>query len=988
MFDQSRKYNFKGEKMFYQNKAQMRNPFIKFLILTLFITLGESEEYYPQSVGIVRGKVVDASNGEELIGANILLQGTTLGAATDLQGNYFIKSVPEGKYTITISMIGYTKVTVTDAEVLRQRPLKLDVSLKSVAYKTDEVIITAKLMLDNEAGLLKNRQKSTSISDVISSEQISRSGSSDAGDAVKKVVGSTVVDGKYVFVRGLGDRYSNTQLNGVELPSSDPNKKSFQLDLVPTNLLDNIITIKTFMPDKPGNFSGGIVDIGTKSYPERFTLKVSGTTNYNSQATRNSNFLTYTGGTKDWLGVDDGTRAVPDLLNDFNTVIPRTQEARFNQRKAEQLNDYSKSFNGMMNTKTNSVPANQNLNLSVGDQLSFGGESKLGYMGSLTYSRNYSFYENGTVGRYTVSDLGANELNTQLLVSDTKGSSEANIGGLATLSYNLNNNQQIGANLFYSRSGVSNSRSQAGIWPQEFGNEPNAPIFNNIAMNWIERDILNYQFRGQHFISELFNTSMDWTASFSNTNQDEPDYRLLSYSTQELANGSTSYIIVGSGFDAPSRYFRYSQESSQNYGLNFSVPFNQWEGKSSKLKFGVAYQNVDRAFKERIFVYDASNQLFNQLNGNLDKFFAQENVGISSVDTLNGGTLRYNFANVIRDNSRLRNNYNGDMQVFATYGMVELPIFNDLKFIGGARLETTDLTLLSADSTFENGRIDENDILPSLNLIYSLTDNMNVRLSATETLARPNFREIAPYSTKEFVNDVELQGNPGLERTLITNYDIRWEWFTNPGEVFAISGFYKNLENPIELSYAEGSNASNAIVQYKNVAKATIAGLEFELRLGLGNIIDELSNFYIGSNLSLIYSNIDIAPSELAQRLAIDSSSATTRVLQGQSPYVLNLDLSYINESWGTVAGLYFNTFGERLSKVSANVNPDVYEQPAPLLNFTLSQKLIYNFTLNFGVKNILNASYKEVARFKDQDYTFYEYKSGITYSLGVSYGL
>jgi TonB-dependent receptor len=941
-----------------------------------------------QESGSVYGKVVDENNGESLIGANIILQGTTLGAASDLDGNYLIKSVPAGSYTLVASMIGYSKITVTDVQINNGSSLKLDISLKSEAFETEEVLVTAKLLLNNEAGLLKNRQKSSTISDVISSEQISRSGSSDAGDALKKVVGSTVVDGKYVFVRGLGDRYSNTQLNGVELPSSDPNKKSFQLDLVPTNLLDNIVTVKTFTPDKAGNFSGGIVDIGTKSYPEKFSFKVSGSSNYNSQTTGNNNYLTYTGGSKDWLGIDDGTRSVPDLLSNFDTKIPVKQEARFDTEKAELLNSYSKSFNGTMNTKKSTAPINQNLSLSMGDQLSFGGESKLGYMGSLTYTRSFSFYEDGTVGRYTVSDLGANELNTQLLLKDTKGSSEANIGGLATLTYNLNNNQQISANIFYSKSGISSSRAQSGIWPQEFGTEENAPIFNNIAMSWVERDILNYQFRGQHFISELFNTSIDWTASFSNTTQDEPDYRLLSYSTQLLGNGSTNYIIVGSGFDAPSRYFRSLEEKSQNYGLNFSVPFNQWEGLGSKIKFGIAYQNVDRDFKERIFVYDASNLLFNQLGGNLDLFFASENVGISSVDTLSGGTLRYNFANVIRDNSRLRNNYSGEMQIFAGYWMIEIPLLKELKFIGGARLENTDLTLLSADSTFENGRIDVSDVLPSLNLIYALAENMNVRLSATQTLARPNFREIAPYSTKEFVNDVELQGNPKLQRTLITNYDLRWEWFTNPGEVFAVSGFYKQLKNPIELSYAEGSSASNSIVQYNNVDNATIAGLEFELRLGLGHIIDELSNFYVGTNLSIIHSNIDIAESELASRLSIDSTASKTRVLQGQSPYVLNVDLTYVNNHWGTVVGFYFNTFGERLSKVSANVNPDVFEQPAPMLNFTLSQKLINNFTLNAGIKNLLNSTYKEVARFKNKDYTFYEYKSGITYSLGVSYGI
>ena len=964
-------------------KVSMCKLFTTSIFIMIFANVGFAQEY-----GSVYGKVVDESNGESLIGVNIFLQGTTLGAASDLDGNYLIKSIPAGNYTLTASMIGYSKITVTDVQIKNGSSLKLDISLKSEAFETEEVLVTAKLLLNNEAGLLKNRQKSSTISDVISSEQISRSGSSDAGDALKKVVGSTVVDGKYVFVRGLGDRYSNTQLNGVELPSSDPNKKSFQLDLVPTNLLDNIITIKTFTPDRPGNFSGGIVDIGTKSYPEKFSLKISGSSNFNSQTTGNNNYLTYAGGSNDWLGVDDGTRSVPELLSNFDTKIPVKQEARFDTEKAELLNSYSKSFNGTMNTKKGTAPVNQNLSLSVGDQVSFGDESKLGYMGSVTYSRNFSFYENGTVGRYTVSDLDANELNPQLLVSDTKGSSEANIGGLATLSYNLNNNQQIGANVFYSKSGISTSRSQSGIWTQESGNEDNAQIFNNLALSWVERDILNYQLRGQHFISELFNTSIDWTASFSKTSQDEPDFRLLSYNAQQLRNGSTNYIIVGSGFDAPSRYFRYLEESSQNYGLNFSVPFNQWEGLGSKIKFGVAYQNIDRDFKERIFVYDASNQLFNQLGGNIDLFFAEENIGISSVDTSSDGTLLYNFAHVIRDNSRLRNNYSGDMQIFGSYGMIEMPILTNLKFIGGARLETTDLTLYSADSTFENGRIDERDLLPSLNLIYSLSENMNVRVSATQTLARPNFREIAPYSTKEFVNDVELQGNPELERTLINNYDLRWEWFTNPGEVFAISGFYKSLKNPIELSYAQGSSASNSIVQYKNVDNATIAGLEFELRLGLGQIIDELSNFYIGSNLSLIHSNIDIAESELASRLSIDSTASKTRVLQGQSPYVLNLDITYINNDWGTVAGFYFNTFGERLSKVSANVNPDVFEQPAPMLNFTLSQKLIYNFTMNVGIKNLLNSKYKEVARFKDTDYTFYEYKSGITYSLGVSYGL
>jgi TonB-dependent receptor len=311
-----------------------------------------------------------------------------------------------------------------------------------------------------------------------------------------------------------------------------------------------------------------------------------------------------------------------------------------------------------------------------------------------------------------------------------------------------------------------------------------------------------------------------------------------------------------------------------------------------------------------------------------------------------------------------------------------------LKFVGGARFETTDLSVFSKDVTLPEGKIKENDILPSLNLIYSLTENMNIRIAGTQTLARPNFREIAPYASKEFINDEELLGNPDLKRTLITNYDLRWEWFTNPGEVLAVSGFYKQMKNPIELSYAKGATASNRILQYKNVDKATVAGVEFELRMGLGHLFDFLSNFYVGTNLSLIHSNIDISRSELDQRLAIDSSASTTRSLQGQSPYVFNIDLSYSNNETGTNAGLYFNTFGERLSKVSANVNPDVFEQPAPVLNFTLSQQVYQTLNLNIGIRNLMNTSYKEVAKYKGEEYIFQEYKRGITYSLGLSYAL
>jgi outer membrane receptor protein involved in Fe transport len=955
-------------------------------IILLFLLSILPINLYSQQNGIISGKIVDSETGEELIGANILLEGTTIGAASDVEGNYLVRNVLPGTYSLIASMIGYSKLTITDVELKPGSAVKLDITLIPEAYETEEVVVTARMILDNESSLLKNRQKSIRVSDAIGSELIKKTGSDDVGDAMKKVVGTSVVDGKYVFVRGLGDRYSSTQLNGVELPSSDPNRKSFQMDLIPTNLLDNIVTIKTFTPDKPGNFSGGIVDIGTKSFPEKFNFKLSGGTSYNSQANYNNNFLTYNGGGTDWLGIDNGVRSIPAIFEDPNLIIPTTQEARFDGEKAATLDQVSKSFNNTMDVTKSAPPVNTSFSLSVGDNIPLGEISSLGYLASLTYKRDFKFYEDGNVGRYILSDINSDVLNPLLLLNDNKGVSEASTGGLITLNYNINSEHQIGGSVFYSKSGIGTSRFMEGKWLQEFPGE-NSPDYYNIALHWMERDIESYQLKGQHLISPLFNSSIDWSASIARTNQDEPDFRLVTYYIRYRPQ-DTSYTISGSNFDNPSRYFRNLKDNNNTFSLNIAVPFAQWNGYNSNFKFGGYYQKSDRNFKETILTYEVNNQIFNQVQGDISQFFSNENNGVIDTSHLSNGTTRYYYGNTLYDRSFLKNQYVGDQKILAAYGMVELPVFSDFKFIGGVRFETTDLSILSEDPNYPEGKIDVQDWLPSLNFIYNLTENMNLRLAATQTLARPTFREIAPFSSKDFVNDVELFGNPELKRTLIDNFDLRWEWFLNPGEIIAVSGFYKRLNNPIEIAYVEGSTRSNPIVNYTNVDEAELLGVELETRVGLSYLFNFLKNFSLGFNLSVVNSTVDISAAELEQRRSIDPTASDNRDLQGQSPYTLNLDLTYNNNDWGTAMGLYFNSFGERLSKVSANVTPDVFEQPAALLNYTLSQKLFDLLTLNLAVKNILNSEYREVYRYLGKEYNFQTYRFGINYSIGLSYNL
>lgn len=956
-------------------------------LIIVFLLMGTV--LWAQPKGQIVGTVVDSQTGEALIGANIYLESTTLGAASDLDGRYVILNVPEGTYTLVVSIVGYTETKVNDLEVRAGEVSKYDIPVQPEILTTDVVVVEAKALENTEAALLKSRQKAIAVSDAISAEAISRTGSSDAADAMKQVVGASVVDGKYVYVRGLGERYSATQLNGAELPSSDPDKKAFQLDLLPANLLENITTVKTFTPDKPGNFSGGIVDVGTKNFPEKFTFKASFGSSFNSQTTGKSGFMTYPGGDRDWLGFDDGTREIPSAVKDAQDVINTSGtvlrlKARRDFELAQEVDSYTKSFNNAMSYNTMTAPSNKSLSISVGNEIKTGKTSRFGYLASLTYGRSFSFYDDGKVGRYSLPDIESETLNPELLMNDSRATAEATLGGLFTFAYNFNPAQQISGNVFYSNSGISESRFQQGKWPHQFGMDDPRTYYNSV-LGYKERNVQSYQLRGEHFVKPMLGMKFDWSASFAETKQDEPDLRFVFYNDIP-DNGEYSYNIVGSNFDDPARYFRYLDDNSNTYTLNAELPFKQWSGYKGKFKMGGYYQSMDREFNERWFTYHiANNSIFNEVDGDVNALFDESYLGIIDFDPADS---TYSLGNLIVDNSRIKNNYTGDQEILAYYGMLELPVLRNLNFIGGVRVEKTDMTVASRDTTREPGLIDKSDVLPSLNLVYQVRPNMNLRFATTRTLARPNFREKATFSAKEFINGVELQGNPDLKRTLIDNYDLRLEWFMRPGEIAAASVFYKELNNPIEIGFAEGSTFANQIVTYTNVDLAKIKGLEFEFRSRLDHIHSMFSNLTIGANLSLIDSDIDIPQDELQSRLSVDSTASRTRDLQGQSEFILNMDLSYTNPEWGTTANLHFNTFSERLSKVTAGTNPDVYEQPAPKLDLNISQELLYNLSLKIGIKNILDSTHKQVYKYNGEEYTYLSYNRGVTYSVGLSYSL
>ncbi|MDZ4699211.1 MAG: TonB-dependent receptor [Rhodothermales bacterium] len=922
--------------------------------------------------GAITGVVVDAETGETLIGANVLIEGTATGTTTDFDGRYAIHALDAGMYSVVFSYIGYNSVTVSGVEVVADETVRVDITLSAEAIGLGEVIVEARAVQNTEASLLRERQKSISVSDAISAEAISRSGSGDAAGAMTKVTGASVVGGKYVYIRGLGERYSSTQLNGATLPSADPDKQAFQLDLFPTSLLDNIVTTKTFTPDKPGSFTGGLVNVGTKNFPDTFTLQFTTSSSYNDQSSLSNSFLSYDLGDLDWLGYDDGNRDIPAIFQDPNLQIPTEVEARFDPTKAQLLDNVSRAFRPEMEPTVARAPVNSGFSMAFGNQIPFLGRP-LGVIASLTYNRATSFYDNGAAGRYelvggTVQQI--DQLTPLRNLVDTRGSQEANWGGVATLSYKPHPNHELSTTFLRTQNGTSDTRYLEGFWQDLSGNS----TFQTRVLGYQERSLNSLQFKGEHAVRTV---TAEWRASFATSVQDEPDLRYFS-NHFTLVDADTVYQKPASLYPSPARFFRNLEEQNQEYGLDLSVPF-KLAGKSSKVMFGGNYIDVHRDFNERRFEYrQGAGFSYSAFGGDNDAFFAS--TGIIGTGTAGRPT----FGNYIIDASSLKSNYTGDQTISAGYAMADLLLTRKLRLIGGVRLEATRMTTQSADSALVAGRLENDDYLPSVNLVYALTDNMNLRAAATQTLARPTFRELAPYATFDFVGDFVFSGSSNLKRTLVTNYDLRWEWFVRPGEILAVSGFYKGFENPIERVIQ--TSVGNNTMSIQNVATGRVVGAEFEFRRRLDAFASILENFDVGGNLALVHSEVDIPEEELMVIRSADAEAATSRPLEGQSPFVVNFDLTYQKPEWGSIASIYYNAFGDRLRVVSEGAAPDIYERARGTVDIIYSQRIWRSVSLKFAVKNITDSDATLSQSFKDIDYVYQQFEAGRTYSLSFTY--
>ncbi len=927
--------------------------------------------------GGVAGRILDESSGFGVNGATITVVETGDVTTTDLRGSYSLRNIPAGTVTLSVTKSEeYQPTTITGVNIPAGGIETLDVPLQALGgpvIRMEAFTVAADIVQSSDIGLLVERQRASSISDAISSDQFSRLGAGDAAEALSKVTGASVVDGKYVLIRGLGDRYSNTLMNGISVPSADPDRRAVQMDQFPADLIESVVTTKSFTPDQPGAFSGGSVNLKTKPFPETSFFSFSGSVGFNEQVQG-----------KDILAAPGNAGPAPDLPQEIPNRIEAELQAEFfgNFEPAREVDAASRAFGIVgLSPRQKSGPWNTGFTMAAGHRIEFGNEGLFGITASFNASRDASAYSEGEEGRFSgtpddpLVDL-IYTANEDLLSYDrasvpadtpafgvTSGTLSDSLGGLLKLAVRPSIDHEVSLDLIYNESTDDTVRRGVG---EEIANYEGA-IYEVYDLLRTERSVSSAQLAGKSLFVGLNELEVEWRLSQSESTQDQPDYR-----TMAGVYDVTGFPVNATGVQ-PNRYFRELEEEALEGGLDFTLPL-WFNDREHRLKFGGMASSNERDYDEQRFQYFSVPRTREEI----DTFPGQ--VGI--IEETADGVVFGNTINRLLEPNR----YEATQDIAAFYAMVDFAINDRWRSIFGARYESTEMLTTPVEIPGLNprlGEIDDSEILPALNLVFAQNDRMNWRFAFGRTIARPTYKELSDIRYEDvFTNDVYI-GNPDLELTVIDNFDVRWEWFPAKGETVAVSAFYKDMSNPIEVLFEPGVGS----IQPQNVDSGEVYGVEFEFRRNLAFISPAMERWSLGGNLTFIESEVTIPDSELAILQAFDPSASDTRELLGQSPYVLNADINYSNDNWGSSATLSYNVVGERLDLVVFGPLGDVFEQPAPDLTFVWSQRLGLNWRLKFSAKNLLNPDREKTISIPGGDDLIYSrYTSGRSFSLSMTY--
>ncbi len=905
----------------------------------------------PGSVRIV-GTVRDETNAISLPGVPVEVVETKETVYTDVDGRYILQ-VPAGKVTLKVTLEGYQERTITLET--SGRTMTADVGL-TMAKFAETVTVTAQAVdlqtSSAEAQLIERKQASV-ITDNIGAQEMKQNGDSDAAAAMSRVTGLSLVDNQYVFVRGLGERYSNTTLAGSVLPTTEPDKKVVPLDLFPTGLIDSVQVSKSYSPDRSAEFAGGLVQIVPMKLPNQPVLDFSYGVDFYSTATGKSIPMSPVGSRDVW-GYDNGARALPSIFPDGKIVRQGiyTPDVGFT---ANQITDFGRALENRWVPQNSDGKPGQNWAITMGNRY----RGKLGVVASVTHSYKEQFLEEDR-GFFRIAGTGELE-NTSPYHIQT-GTQKAQLGIVANIAYQFAPSQRLSFENFYTHSGRDEGRFFQGI------NLDNAREYKNYRLQFIEEGLFANAIGGEHFFQNASNSRIDWRVNYARATRDEPDLRETLYERVSSAAGTpetTTPFTYADESQSGFRMFNELKDDTTDVNVNWAI-FNTSGGRPTQYKFGVNYVDRSRDFRSRRFHFipittqkaDAGNLLFdNRLPP--EQIFVSSNIGTA---------MRFN------EETRPTDAYDGEQTTTSGYGMIDIAFAARTRLVAGARIENFDQTVTTLDpfGLFQSEVQAQNkntDVFPAINFVQGVGANSNIRLSYSTTVNRPEFRELAEFEFTDVVGNRAVKGNSDLKRALIQNVDARWEMFTGGRSVLAASGFYKHFDQPIERVVIA---AANPIATFQNADTARNFGLELEAGHQFG------THFFFNANYTFVDSKITLSP----EQLGVQTSSE--RPLAGQSKNLFNVGGEYFVGGFST--RLLFNYFGDLIADVGANEAPDIIEQGRGRLDLVFSQR-VRGLNIRFNVENLTDSDYLFTQTLTTEE-TQRLYKLGRTVSLSFGYNV
>ncbi|MEZ5484034.1 MAG: TonB-dependent receptor [Lysobacteraceae bacterium] len=894
--------------------------------------------------GRITGRIVSVEDGAPVAGARVYVSGTPLDIVTDAEGRYEA-TLPPGDYSASVIAPQFSSQTIDGIAVAAEAEVNRDIELTPAGLELPEFVVLEPFVEGSLAAFVEEKRTSSAVTDILGAEQISRNGDSDAAGALKRVTGLTLVDGKFIYVRGLGERYSSTLLNGAQIPSPDPTRRVVPLDLFPTEILSGIVVQKTYSADMPAEFGGGTIQLRTRGVPESFLLKVSGSVGY-GDGTTGEDGLRYDGGNRDWTGFDTSRDAPEGLLDPELTSDPAELE-RIGESLAAQGYEVHEDRLGPSGS----------LAVSVGDDFKFAdGDWSLGYIAALRWSQGW---DNREEGRSTFGQYQGELIN---VAGYDREQTSRNIDTAAFLSAGLEvgEHHRVNATALQVRQTSDETRIDTGDTGS--GNQERFT-----SLEWLENELTTYQLGGTHSLVFAHDLLVDWQYTTSHAIRDVPNRRQnrrifsASGNAYRLAEDEQRYELLNDKVDEAS--------------LGLTMPFKLNEaGDTLSVSVGASQLRRDRDSAIRRFRF-RGNRGDTLLP--IEDIFSEDRIGEDPRTGL-----------VLQPVSRATDFYDAEQKLDAYYASADLS-YGEWRATAGMRQERNLQEAINQNPFVPNapaqvGRIETKDNLPSAAVTWAYSDAAQLRLGYSETVSRPDFRELSPSPFTDPVLDESVVGNPDLQPTSITNIDLRWEYYFSPTESFSIAAFQKQFTSPIELvSVASSGN----LLTLENAEEATNRGIEFDVYKNLGPLSSAKwmpswarggfwESVFVGANYAKIESEIDLGDIDtiLTNRI---------RPLQGQSPYVGNVSLAYLEPDGRIEATLLYNVFGARIVKVGTDGLPDFYEQPFNQLDFNFAWKLPWDgWKFKAKFKNLLDPE----ALTTQEDKVTRRYRKGRDVSLSLEW--